>query len=376
MDERSGDFCRNSACTNAIQGHAAGDAWYFRCWLGIDSFALAVAPAGEVIGAIEIGGFLSPGHARGAQELALSRLSSLDALDLFQDLFGALQAMREMEFDEIQGIAKFLMEATFSQGLNDATYFAVRQRVNDQQQRLSAKVQQLSNQYRELPEALSLLGQILRRLQHHDIQQARVSLDDFLGNMLLVAGDNLETARSHVLMLLSTLFSAPAQTNESWTARMQRFEEQLLELNQQPDMEKLCYWAEKNLVEHHKATNRSTTISKEPRMSDRLLEWLKKNYMRDITISAAAKALGYSPSTIVHTLKLETGKTFTQHLTAIRISEAKRLLAYTTDNLGQISQRCGFNDQSYFTKVFRREINLTPREFRSMLTRKLSDVPE
>jgi two-component system response regulator YesN len=156
---------------------------------------------------------------------------------------------------------------------------------------------------------------------------------------------------------------------------MQRYEEQLLELNQQSSLEDLCYWAENTLVEHHKAVNRfSEEDQGEPRLSDRLIEWLKKNFMENITISDASKALGYSSSTIVHTLKDETGRTFTQHLTAIRVSEAKRLLAYTTDNLGQIGYRCGFNDQSYFTKVFRREINLTPREFRKMLTRKLSDV--
>jgi two-component system response regulator YesN len=375
LDERSGGFCRNTAGTSAIQGHAIGDVWYFRCWLGIDSFSLAIAPAGEVVGTIEVGGFLSPSQSRTAQESALSRLSSLDALDLFQDLFGALQAMREIEFDQVQAIAKFLMEATFSQGLNDASYFAVRQRVNDQQQRLAAKVQELGNRYRELPDALALLGQILRYLEEYDIQRARVALDDFLGNMLLAAGQSLETARSHVLMLISTLFSAPVRRQESWTARMQRYEEQLLELNQQSSLEDLCYWAENTLVEHHKAVNRfSEEEQGEPRLSDRLIEWLKNNFMENITISDASKALGYSSSTIVHTLKDETGRTFTQHLTAIRVSEAKRLLAYTTDNLGQIGYRCGFNDQSYFTKVFRREINLTPREFRKMLTRKLSDM--
>ena len=47
--------------------------------------------------------------------------------------------------------------------------------------------------------------------------------------------------------------------------------------------------------------------------------------------------------------------------------EAKRLLAYTSLSLGEISRRCGFRDQSYFTKVFRKEVNLTPGEFRHLL---------
>jgi YesN/AraC family two-component response regulator len=72
----------------------------------------------------------------------------------------------------------------------------------------------------------------------------------------------------------------------------------------------------------------------------------------------------------MHKLKSETGRTFSMHLNDIRIKEAKRLLSFTSLSLGEISLRCGFKDQSYFTKVFKKNLNLTPKEFRMMLNLK------
>ncbi len=375
QDSRVGGFCRNMATTSAVQGYAVGNAWFFRCWLGMNSLAVPIAPStkGDIVGLIEVGGFIPWGGANEAREIALSRLSSVDALDLFQILFSSLQAIPENDPDELKGVADFVLEATFAEGLNSASYFSMRQRVNEQQRRLAAKVEELQPAYPKLPDALTALGELLRQLQGGALHQARIKLDDFLGNMLLNSGDKLENAKSHFLILLSSLACDSALSAGRWYPFAQRFEEQIIELNRLQDMESLCYWAENLLLLHHNTILRSELEGKrEQEVSDRVLEYIRRNYMRDITLSEIASAIGASQSRVVHGLKEETGRTFVQHLTAFRISEAKRLLAYSNQSLGEISRLCGFKDQSYFTKVFRREINLTPRQFRHLLTKPLS----
>jgi transcriptional regulator GlxA family with amidase domain len=57
-----------------------------------------------------------------------------------------------------------------------------------------------------------------------------------------------------------------------------------------------------------------------------------------------------------------------QILRDIRVTEAKRLLATTSMELSTIATQCGFVDQSHFTRTFKADINLTPGQFRRLLS--------
>jgi two-component system response regulator YesN len=60
----------------------------------------------------------------------------------------------------------------------------------------------------------------------------------------------------------------------------------------------------------------------------------------------------------------ETGKTFKEYLTEIRIKKAKELLRTTTLKAFEICYQIGYNDPHYFSHVFRKNTGLTPKEFR------------
>jgi two-component system response regulator YesN len=52
-------------------------------------------------------------------------------------------------------------------------------------------------------------------------------------------------------------------------------------------------------------------------------------------------------------------------LNHFRVEKACALMDETHLNINQIALDCGFNDQSYFTKVFRRYTGTTPKQYRS-----------
>lgn len=58
-----------------------------------------------------------------------------------------------------------------------------------------------------------------------------------------------------------------------------------------------------------------------------------------------------------------TGKTIFQYLTEVRISHAKELLGTTSLKVAQISEKVGFSDESYFSKVFKRCTGMTPMNY-------------
>ena len=74
--------------------------------------------------------------------------------------------------------------------------------------------------------------------------------------------------------------------------------------------------------------------------------------------------MGHSPCHFSTVFGAETGRTFKEYLTDIRIKRAKELLRTTTLRSSEIADQVGYNDPHYFSLVFRRTTGLSPKEFR------------
>ena len=62
----------------------------------------------------------------------------------------------------------------------------------------------------------------------------------------------------------------------------------------------------------------------------------------------------------------ETGKTYSEYLTDVRIRKAKDLLVETGDSIGMIAEKTGYHDARYFSKQFSRIVGLKPFEYRKL----------
>lgn len=60
------------------------------------------------------------------------------------------------------------------------------------------------------------------------------------------------------------------------------------------------------------------------------------------------------------------GKTVFQYLSEIRIAHARELLATSSMKGSQISEKVGFSDESYFSKVFKRHTGISPLKYAKM----------
>ncbi|WP_349667190.1 response regulator [Lacrimispora sp.] len=96
----------------------------------------------------------------------------------------------------------------------------------------------------------------------------------------------------------------------------------------------------------------------------RILEFIKNNYMKEISMQDAARMLHYSDAYFCKLFKQCFDQNFTTYLTKIRINEAKKLLMNKTASVKDVSMQVGYFDSNYFAKVFRRLTGLLPSEFR------------
>jgi len=90
------------------------------------------------------------------------------------------------------------------------------------------------------------------------------------------------------------------------------------------------------------------------------------NHYRDsnISLTEVAAQAHLSPSHFSTVFSQETGQTFKDYLTEIRIRTAKELLRTTTLKSFEIADQIGYSDPHYFSYVFRKHIGLSPKEFR------------
>jgi AraC-like DNA-binding protein/ActR/RegA family two-component response regulator len=90
-----------------------------------------------------------------------------------------------------------------------------------------------------------------------------------------------------------------------------------------------------------------------------------KNFLRPIPESEVALLCNMSPSRFCREFKAVFQVTFVEYLANYRMEQAKRLLANPSMPVADVAAAVGFNDPSYFTRVFRKQEGVSPSEYRA-----------
>jgi AraC-like DNA-binding protein len=98
----------------------------------------------------------------------------------------------------------------------------------------------------------------------------------------------------------------------------------------------------------------------------RAVAYMEEHLAEPLDRDAVARAAGLSGSHFSRLIKEKTGRTFTDLMAQYRVDHAKSLLRRTRKSLIQIAFDCGFEDQSYFSRVFKRYTRVTPRAYREL----------
>lgn len=95
---------------------------------------------------------------------------------------------------------------------------------------------------------------------------------------------------------------------------------------------------------------------------------IRKTYMSmsdEISLNTIAAEVGMSPSYFSSIFSKEMGKTFVEYLTEIRMDRAKELLMCSSMKTSEIGYEVGYKDPHYFSYIFKKTQNCTPKEFRA-----------
>ncbi|WP_237392015.1 response regulator transcription factor [Paenibacillus dendrobii] len=103
---------------------------------------------------------------------------------------------------------------------------------------------------------------------------------------------------------------------------------------------------------------------------DQIKGFLDKEYDKNFELERLAETTGMSPSYISRLFKSTTGHTITDYLIEVRIEKAKQFLVDHPDLKNyQISQLVGYSDPVYFNKLFKRMVQMTPKDYKKRNTK-------
>ena len=97
----------------------------------------------------------------------------------------------------------------------------------------------------------------------------------------------------------------------------------------------------------------------------RILEELNQNYAADISLTGMAEVCHLSPSHLSRLFKAQTGLSFQDYLSSLRLKHARQILETKPElAVTQVADLCGFRDSNYFSTRFRQLYGMSPMCYR------------
>ena len=122
-------------------------------------------------------------------------------------------------------------------------------------------------------------------------------------------------------------------------------------------------------VERILSSNETSRENKGTWLVEMVNQYIEQHYAEDITLTALASQMHYSPSYLSRYYKAHAGVNVMNYLSNVRILKAQELLTATNLRIGEVAEQTGFGSSKYFSRVFRESTGVMPAQYRNTLGR-------
>jgi len=96
----------------------------------------------------------------------------------------------------------------------------------------------------------------------------------------------------------------------------------------------------------------------------KVINYIQGHYQSKLSLDEIASITYLSKTYLCSIFKKETGDTIANYINKVRIEKSKLLFHDESQSIVDIANMCGFEDQSYFTKIFKSFVGMTPKKYR------------
>lgn len=205
--------------------------------------------------------------------------------------------------------------------------------------------------------------ELLTKVKTGNMQEARGVLNDILGYVFFSKNNSLDEIKARSIELCSLLSRAAIEGGAPTDSIFKINNQYLRSLQAINNIETLCYKLQE--VTDVFSENMFNYIpSKNNAIIHKAISYISRHYNTRLTLEEVANHVYLNPAYFSTLFRQSCGSTFKEYLNIVRIEESKRLLANTDYSIIDIAVAVGFDNQSYFSKVFKKCTGLTPKQYR------------
>ena len=188
-------------------------------------------------------------------------------------------------------------------------------------------------------------------------------LNDLLGHIYCASDFDLTTIKARVVELVVLLSRATIDAGADIREVFLFNTNYIHEIETFTSLEDLSVWLTGIM---HRFVNYSFDFT-QVKHSDvvyKVMEYVKANFAKKISLDDIARHVYLSRSYLSSIFKEETGQSLFSYINQVRIEKSKLYLLDNAVGLVDVAALCGFEDQSYFTKVFKKATGVSPKKYR------------
>ena len=195
-------------------------------------------------------------------------------------------------------------------------------------------------------------------------QEAQQQLNHLLLDLYSVVGTDLVLLKQRIRELITLMSRAAADGGADAAAIFALCDRSARELEHLADFDTVDAWLGAML---HTFFDMLFDFPDAPHQSmiQQASAYIKEHLAEKVSLEQVAKEVHLSKSYLCRILKEELGCTFTEYTNRLRIEKSKLYLHCEDMSLSEIACAVGFDDQSYFTRVFRRQVGVPPGKYRA-----------
>ncbi|MDF2635941.1 MAG: two component transcriptional regulator, AraC family [Pelosinus sp.] len=204
---------------------------------------------------------------------------------------------------------------------------------------------------------------VLDKVRCGDRKQAKEALHELLDG-IFASKANMDTVKACVLELLIVLSRSAVEGGanlEQLTLLNLNCIHHLQECNNKLQVEAWMFESLDHFMDNMLENRSSMNL----RVINKACDYIVKNYHKNISLEEVAQTVHLSPFYFSRLFKQEKGYNFVDFLTKVRIEKAKKMLQNPDFTAVRIAAEVGYQDASYFSRVFRQAMGMTPNQYRN-----------
>jgi len=364
--DATGKYCpcsqtHQQACDQAA---SLGESYIFSCCGGLIHFAVPVMKGNKQIASVLAGPISLEYPDMSIVDTVMQKHNVL--MDYRPKLYSALSAIPLIEPFRARYLSKLLFQLVSNQLSDEHANLEERSNKTMQQAKIGEYMQVIKNnpdsattQYEQEKLLLSdvLLG---------DSESAKSRLNEMLGRIYFTSGNNIEIIKTRTIELITLLSRGLIEGGEESQVVYEMTDKYLTRIARIDNLVDLSYVLLETLDKYttlafaNVTENNLTLIRKS-------IHYINQRYHTNLKLEDVSAFVGLNPTYFSILFKKETGLNFSHYISKLRIEQAKRLLRTSNMPLVTIAERTGFESQSYFSKVFKKQTGSTPKQFRDTL---------